>query len=589
MREELERLRQFAGPPGDFWRDYLAAMCRLTAAEGGEIHVRQGEAAWKMIARQPNHPMPGGLTDAGAQQALAEGLAKLSDPGAVAVDLSVPGSPTAIVAWFRLGGDPLALEQAAEMVGWGRDVPAAFTLRRRLVRAEETVGSFASVLDLLRVMDRRHRYLEAAMALCNEAAARFQCERVSLGWLHHGNVRLQAISHTEKFEKKMAAVLALESVMEEAIDQDEEVVFPEPEDADTIARVHERFAAEQGAGHVVSLPLRRDEEPVAALTLERAASPFDEAELRSLRMLCDQIATRLGELRKHDRWFGARWWNSFRESAAKLVGVEHTGWKLVGLAGAVALAVLIFGGSIYRVEAPFILKSDTLTQVPAAFDGYIRDVHFHVGDEVEAGQRLLDIDQRELLLEESAALAELRRHRSDARRAEAEGDLATMRAALAQADQAQATLEMTRYRLSQTEIGAPFDGVVVEGDLRERIGSPVRQGEVLLKLARLDPMYVEGKVDERNIHMLEKGKSGEIAFASRPDEKFPVVVERIEPLALPEEGGNIFIVRCRIEGEPPSWWRPGMSGLCKVDTERRSYLWMLTRRTVDFLRMKLWW
>ena len=81
----------------------------------------------------------------------------------------------------------------------------------------------------------------------------------------------------------------------------------------------------------------------------------------------------------------------------------------------------------------------------------------------------------------------------------------------------------------------------------------------------------------------------EIAFASRPNERFPIVVERIEPLAIPEEDGNIFIVRCRVTADADAWWRPGMSGLCKIETERRSYLWMLTRRTVNFLRMKLWW
>jgi hypothetical protein len=32
-----------------------------------------------------------------------------------------------------------------------------------------------------------------------------------------------------------------------------------------------------------------------------------------------------------------------------------------------------------------------------------------------------------------------------------------------------------------------------------------------------------------------------------------------------------------------------MSVLCKVDVERRSLWWILTHRTVDFLRLKLWW
>lgn len=585
---EFERLRRFAGAPGDFWRDFVVAMVRLVGAECGEIHVRQGpEGPWRTVARHPSGASPGTLTDEARGQVLEAGVAILGTK-LLAADLSSPDTPTSIMGWFRIEAGT-SMEEAAERVVWGRDVPAVFTTRRRLERAEETVGCFASVLDLLRVMDSRHRYLEAAMTLCNEAAARFRCERVSLGWLVGGDMKLQAISHSEKFEKKMAAVQALEALMEEAVDQDEEVGFPSLEGSDAIARLHERFAGEQGAGHLVTLPLRQGGQPVAALTLERAGSPFDPAELRSLRMLGDQVATRLGELRRHDRWFGARWWASLRGSAAKLVGVENTGWKLVGLAGAVALAVLVFGGTMYRVEAPFILKSDTQTQVPAAFDGYIQAVHFHVGDEVGAGTPLLDIDRRELLLEESAALAELRRHRSDAQRAEAEGELAEMRAARAKAVQAEASLEMIRYRLSQTAIRAPIDGVVVEGDLRERVGSPVKQGEVLLKLARLEPLYVEGKVDETNIHLLEEGEAGEIAFASRPDRKFPIRVERIEPLAVPEQEGTIFIVRCRVEGEAPDWWRPGMSGLCKIETERRSFLWILTRRTVDFLRMKLWW
>ena len=271
------------------------------------------------------------------------------------------------------------------------------------------------------------------------------------------------------------------------------------------------------------------------------------------------------------------------------MGVDNTGWKLLSLIIAFGLCILVFGGSNYRVEAPFILKSDTLAQIPASFDGYIERVHFHVGDQVPSGEPLLDLDQKELLLQEASERAELRRHRSDAQRAQAEGELAKMRSAQAMADQSEARIEMIEYRLEQSVLSSPFDGVVVEGDLRERIGAPVKQGEVLLKIAQLDRLFAEGKVHERNINYLDQGASGEIAFASRPDERFPVILERIEPLAMPEEEGNMFVIRCQLEGSVPDWWRPGMSGLCKIESERRSYLWMLTHRTVEYLRMKLWW
>jgi hypothetical protein len=32
-----------------------------------------------------------------------------------------------------------------------------------------------------------------------------------------------------------------------------------------------------------------------------------------------------------------------------------------------------------------------------------------------------------------------------------------------------------------------------------------------------------------------------------------------------------------------------MSGLCKIDAGRGTLFWILTHRTVDFLRLNLWW
>ncbi len=602
--ETFSQLRSFAGEPVEFWPKYLRALISLGKAEGGGILIRGGGEDWKPIVVQPHGTkVLGGLErpdsgfDEDAKACIQNGVVvSLLEQGEgrgvhrVVVNLTPEGSNTqalALLSLPELGSGPLA--EVLERLNLAREIAANYSLQRRLSRAEESVGSFASVLDLLQVLDSRQRYLEAAMTLCNETAARFRCERVSLGLLVNNEVRLQAISHTEKIEKKMGAVLALEGVMEEALDQDEEVVIPSQPGSDTVIRCHEQFVEGEGSENIASIPMRGQGEPVGVVTLERSGDEFEEAELQTLRVLCDQVVTRLGELRRRDRWMGARAWGWTREKAAGLVGVENTGWKLVGVVVAVVLCVLIFGGGSYRVEAPFILKSDTLAQVPASFDGYIERVHFHVGDQVSAGESLLHLDERELLLQEASARAELRRHLSDAQRAQAEGELAKMRSAQAMADQSEARIEMIQYRLEQAALSSPFDGVVVEGDLRERIGAPVKQGEVLIKIAQLDRMFVEGKVHERNIHHLTEGASGEIAFASRPDERFPVKLTRIEPLATPDEEGNMFVVRCQLEGEIPDWWRPGMSGLCKMESERRSYLWMLTHRTVDYLRMKLWW
>ncbi len=57
-----------------------------------------------------------------------------------------------------------------------------------------------------------------------------------------------------------------------------------------------------------------------------------------------------------------------------------------------------------------------------------------------------------------------------------------------------------------------FEGVVVEGDLRERISAPVKQGDALFKVARLDTLYAEAEVPERDVKEILQSAKGEIAF-----------------------------------------------------------------------------
>jgi RND family efflux transporter MFP subunit len=394
----------------------------------------------------------------------------------------------------------------------------------------------------------------------------------------------------ERFEKKMDIVQSLEVAMEEAFDQDEEILWPPPAESTAVARDHQSFAREQGTQFLLSLPIRLDNTTTGVLTCERSDSPFSEEEVRSLRIICDQAARRLSDLKKHDRWFGARMASSARKEASRLIGVEHTAAKVAGILASAVLIFLLFGTLSYRVEAPFSLKSDDVRYLPAPFDGYIDEVHVTVGEEVTAGDLLLTLDSGDLLLEESAAIANQIRYSREAEKARAENALAEMKIALALADQAKARLDLVRYRLGRTEVRAPFDGIVVEGDLEELLGVPVTKGDVLLKVSRLENMYVELEVSERDIHELSTGASGEMAFISRPEMSFALSVERIDPVAVTrEEEGNVFLVRGMFRSNRADWWRPGMSGVAKVSAGKRNVLWILTHRTMDYLRIRLWW
>jgi hypothetical protein len=117
----------------------------------------------------------------------------------------------------------------------------------------------------------------------------------------------------------------------------------------------------------------------------------------------------------------------------------------------------------------------------------------------------------------------------------------------------------------------------------------VRAGDLLMRMTQVEAMYVEIEIPERDAHAVLASRAGEIAFATLPDPRYPIVIERLEPVARVRPEGNVFVLRARITAPAGGiWWRPGMSGVAKVDAGDRSILWLLTHRLVDFIRLKLW-
>jgi len=570
-------------------------------AESGMVAVRglaEG-ADWQEIAFSPpshrSRPFAQALSGKlGAaviaceqeESALLEG----EEPHWCAVRLKTGAGSQLCLALFHLGAtDQSRALGSVKILRLLNDLPVNYQLYRstseEIIRREQ----FTGVLDLMALVNGQERFLSAAMTFCNELASRHQCEHVSLGWLKDGYIRVQAISHVDDFDKKMEAVQQLERVMEEAFDQDADILFPAPKDGQFIARDHESYARDKQVDYVCSVPLRVNKEVVGVCTFERNTDPFSETDLRILRLYCDQAVRRLADLKQQDRWFGALLASNVRKKLAALVGYKHT-WArtLAGLA-TLALAFFCLVPVTYRLKSPVILRTEDVSFMTAPFDGYIEQVSVRVGDELAEGDTLLVMDQSDLFLEEAALAAEKNRYQRELEKSRADQALADMRIGEALHEQAAARLDLVRHRLSQAVIEAPSAGILVEGDQMERVGSPVSKGEVLFRLGRTDRIYAELEVEEAEIHHVTLALDGEISLASQPEETFAIEVTRIEPSAVAKEDGNVFLVRCELPEGFPSWWRPGMTGVSKLNAGDRTLLWIFTHRTVDFLRLRLWW
>lgn len=595
----FEALLTFEGEPAAFWQSFLAYAAGESGADAALLAVGGEEGTWKQVQawtdlaetarnlsslQQAVARMGPGLVESGEAVHNLEGGGQVFAIRLPAAGERVAGLFLSCATTLAQQEIPVLLKRLHHLGG----AIVAYEARRRLGELSEERERFGVVLDLMLRLRGENKFQAAALRFCNEVSGTYNCDRVSLGWQKGEYLRLTAFSHAERFEKKMEAIRQLETAMEEALDQDEEIVLPAGGDADYVFREHEALARAQGAAALVSLPLRHEDEPVAVLCCERTRS-FTSHELGHMRLLCDQMSPLLYDLHQRDRWVGARLVTWLSEAAQRMGTPRQTLPKILGFSVALVLLILAVLPIPFKVRSSFELRADQAVYLPAPFEGFLAEVLVVPGEAVEKGQVLLRLDTRDLHLEEVAALADLERFQRERDRAHADNELATFRITAAQVDQAEARLQLIRHRLSQSELKAPFDGVLIEGDLRERIGSPMRLGDPLMRIARLDRLYVQLDFDQRDAPEVQDAAEVRLAVSGRPGERVPARLTAVEPRALAKDGRTVFPARAEVEGDPPDWLRPGMTGVCRIEAGRHSPLWILGRRTVDFLRVQLWW
>jgi len=606
--ELIERLKSFDGPPEEFLANLLSVQCQVAGAQCGAILRAAGEGKADVLAVHPppapDAPAPAWLARAVQAAGEAAGAPKTSvrpmhdqedlygQPARrhlVMVPLSGVGGLVGVAAFVVETSEPAALADVQQRLELTVSLLSLYEMRLALQRRQIDSGRLRSAMETVSAVNEHDRFAACGMAFCNELASRYQCDRVGLGFLKGRYVALKALSHTEKFSRKMKLIQDIEAAMEECLDQDLEVLHPPPGEASFVSRAAKELSTRHGPTAVVSFPLRREGEVVAVATLERPVdSPFAPDQIETLRLTCELCTPRLANLHTHDRWFGARAASAGRKALAAVVGPKHTWAKLLAILVLAAIVFLTFVKGEYRAEAPFVIEAVKQRFLPAPFDGYIESVHVTIGEEVEKGQLLAKLETFDLQLQLFQAEAKKKTHETEARAARRDENTAEMLIAQAQADEVAATIRRLKDRIRRAEIRAPIDGTLVTGDLERQIDAPVKTGDILFEIAPLASLRAELAVPESDIAEVKEGMRGQLATTASPDRRLRFVVGRINPVAEVVNQENVFKVRVRLLETDPDM-RPGMEGLAKVDIRQEPYGWIWTRRLVNWVRMKLWW
>ena len=445
-----------------------------------------------------------------------------------------------------------------------------------------------TVLDVVASTLEPARFPAGATALVTALAARLACDRVSVGMLKYGRLHVRALSHSAQFNQKTDLLQAIASAMEEALDQQDTILLPsQPRMPARVTRAHEELSRRYGATALCSIPLWAQGRIVGVLMFERGGGVFDSHALA----LCEAIGGVAGPIldlkHRDDRWLAAKAVEAGRDQLGRVIGRGHLALKL-GVVLLIALAAFLATATgDFRVTAKAVLEGEVQLAAVAPFQGYLETAPARAGDLVHAGQVLATLQDRDLKLERLKFLSQQAELSKEHRQALAEHDAPKVQIITAQLGQVEAQLALATEKLSRTRVVSPIPGVVVTGDLSQKLGSPVEQGQLLFEVAPLDTYRIVLQVDERDISYIRIAQSGQIMLSSLPHEPFAFSVTKITPVSTAQEGRNFF----RIEGRfaaTPTQLRPAMEGVGKIDIDRRRLIWIWTHDAVNWLRLKLW-
>ncbi len=114
---------------------------------------------------------------------------------------------------------------------------------------------------------------------------------------------------------------------------------------------------------------------------------------------------------------------------------------------------------------------------------------------------------------------------------------------------AERTLEYQRARLTDAEILAPFDGLVIQRN--RELGDIVVPGSSILTLISLDELWISAWIDETEMAKLAEGQSARVVFRSEPEKSYPGTVVRLGKEADRET--REFIVDVRVLELATNW------------------------------------
>ncbi len=245
--------------------------------------------------------------------------------------------------------------------------------------------------------------------------------------------------------------------------------------------------------------------------------------------------------------------------------------------------------SAFQLTVTGTVISDNQKMIGARYMGYVKKIHFDIGDEVEREDTLFEIEsaefdilknQADLFLEQTKIMVDMYRSRiSEIRRekrilkARGMGDSMDFENLDIMADNVSASLASAQTLLDNAtekikqvatitdylEVKAPNAGIIVEK--RIRVGDMIAPGMLAMVLVDLNHLEIHAEIAESDMKYIDKGQSIEVNIPSL-GYKTKGIVKSIVPSANPM-AHTFRIIVSFYKGNDKIY--PGMYAKLKID------------------------
>lgn len=433
----------------------------------------------------------------------------------------------------------LIMQQVQLAAGWvWWDIVREAGLRAE-ARSDRLQGSFELFSELLDA----GKVLEMQQLLCSIVADRMGASRVSLvmkNW--RGKVRLRAVSGTTTLDRRTTLNDLTEQAGAEAIARREAIVHHEGDGGGplrSLARMHEDKSA-------ASVPLSDARGRVrGALVIEWPERVGDDM-LSDWSSLWILAAPAIELRRRANRNIFQVAGSSIGAAFGALLGKGHL-WLKAGTVAVLALAALMYWGTgTLTLRADTVIDDTGLRIVSTPADGFLSEVRVIPGDEVTPDTVIAVLDDSDLRLRQLELEAQAARYRAEEAIATRQADQGAVAVARAQTAEVEARLSLLERELEQTVIRAGTTGLVLQGDLRQRIGGQVERGEALMEIAPRQDVEVRVDVANRDGDELVPGLTGTLRLNVAPETPLAIEVIRVKPAAESVDGELRFVGYARI-------------------------------------------